>query len=111
MDGICISYRRGGVTALAVLFLFIGAYGGIGATLAGFSLGPTIFQPMNIWQIVLVLFMFTVAEMYVFAAFGLLHMKRWGRYLALILGVGMIPWILGIAIVVYLMRDVKYDFE
>jgi hypothetical protein len=56
---------------------------------------------------------------------GLFRMKRWGRYLALALGiimiiggiisllgiVGIIPLVIGIVIVVYLTRDVKYEFE
>jgi len=63
--------------------------------------------------------------LYVIAAVGLLKMKNWGRYLALIIGifdiivgvigliaiVGLIPLIFGIIIVVYLAGDVKYEFE
>lgn len=52
-----------------------------------------------------------VAMIYVFAAIGLFRMKRWGRYLALIFGVVMIPALFGIVVVVYLMGSVKYDFE
>ncbi|MEM2146540.1 MAG: hypothetical protein QW279_14355 [Candidatus Jordarchaeaceae archaeon] len=62
---------------------------------------------------------------YVFTAIGLFQMRRWGRYLALILGaimltggligflyiIGIIPFAFGLATVLYLKGDVKYCFE
>lgn len=45
-------------------------------------------------------------------AFGLLSMKKWGYYLAIILGILSIPSIIGLVIVIYLLvSDVKDDFE
>ena len=63
--------------------------------------------------------------LYIAAGFGLLYMKKWGYYLALIIGilnivggvvsllslVGIINLVFGIIIVVYLLGDVKYEFE
>ncbi|MEM2959757.1 MAG: hypothetical protein QXS27_05005 [Candidatus Jordarchaeaceae archaeon] len=53
------------------------------------------------------------------ASMGLLLMKRWGYYLALIIGilnivvgvVTLINLVIGIILVCYLMGDVKYEFE
>ncbi len=48
---------------------------------------------------------------------GLLRMKKWGYYLAIIIGIlniftlFIIGIIIGILILVYLLRDVKYEFE
>lgn len=63
--------------------------------------------------------------LYIITAVGLLRMKFWGRYLALIMGifgiivgivtiiigVGILLLIFGILIIIYLTGDVKYDFE
>lgn len=59
---------------------------------------------------------------YLISSVGLLYMKKWGYYLTLIIGIlnitgglftlllGIIPLIFGIAIVLYLLSDIKYEF-
>ncbi len=65
------------------------------------------------------------SALYFLAGVGLFMMKNWGRMLALFLGilnivggifamlslVGIIPLVFGIIVLIYLMGDVKYDFE
>jgi hypothetical protein len=120
-----MSYRPGGVTALTVVFLIIGALAGCYATLMGIVYSNVPFFISSIFNQIVVIVIFFVAEMYVFAAIGLFQMKRWGRTLALILGVimiiggillllimvGIIPLTIGIIAIVYLMTDVKHEFE
>jgi hypothetical protein len=59
------------------------------------------------------------------ASYGLFYMRKWGRYLAIIVGglsiiagiitlyyiVGLITLILGIVLLAYLSGDVKYEFQ
>ncbi|WXG41377.1 MAG: hypothetical protein WED07_11530 [Candidatus Freyarchaeum deiterrae] len=122
-----MSYRPSGVTALTVVFFIIGGLAGCLGTFMGvlYSALTSYFTPQSIFNQIGVIVIFIVAEMYVFAAIGLFRMKNWGRILALILGVimiigsifllliivGIIPLTIGIIVVVYLMTDVKYEFE
>jgi hypothetical protein len=76
---------------------------------------------MHVGAVVVIIF----SVVYIITAIGLLGMKNWGRYLALIIGIlsiiegvigllvliGIIPLIFGIIVVVYLNGDVKYEFE
>nr|MDO8080501.1 hypothetical protein [Candidatus Freyarchaeota archaeon] len=75
------------------------------------SLMTTMLPLINIlhWAVVAALIS-SVA--YFIASFGLLSMKKWGYYLALILGILSLPSVIGIVIVVYLLvSDIKYEFE
>lgn len=100
-----------------------------------FLYGTIIFQELysiNQFSIVYA-YLLILSLLSIFTIIGLLRMKRWGRYLALIMGIlyimsGVVPVILGIetyvaigigliiaifgvVIIVYLMGDVKYEFE
>jgi hypothetical protein len=80
----------------------------------------------NIAYLHIATFVILVAvALYIITAVGLLQMKAWGRYLALIMGifdiiagiitsfigVGILILIFGILILIYLTGDVKYEFE
>ncbi|MEM2145094.1 MAG: hypothetical protein QW279_07020 [Candidatus Jordarchaeaceae archaeon] len=46
------------------------------------------------------------------ASYGLFSMKKWGYYLALVIGILSLPSIIGIILVIYLLvSDIKYEFE
>lgn len=53
-----------------------------------------------------------VAAVWLIAAFGLFFMKKWGYYLAIILGILSFFTLISLVIVIYLVAsDVKYEFE
>ncbi|MFB0563536.1 MAG: hypothetical protein ACETWM_20235 [Candidatus Lokiarchaeia archaeon] len=149
------SYRPGGVTAIAILFMIIAGLGIIAGILGeiyyvtdytnsiysdlsfGISLLyiPSFSSESGIYFVYLVVInaindlssviylhlvvlgILIVSGLHLFASVGLLRMKKWGYYLALIIGIlyifslGIIGIIMGILILVYLLRDVKYEFE
>ncbi|MEX2751367.1 MAG: hypothetical protein Q6366_005720 [Candidatus Freyarchaeota archaeon] len=147
-----MSYRPGGVIALAILFFIfgiLGIIGGIAIELTVIAQSYTSLYTMILWDVILRrvdfftlifasnqlsyinMYHFYVAcivifsGLYFLAGVGLFMMKNWGRMLALILGilnivggvfamfllVGIILLVFGIIVLVYLMGDVKYDFE
>ncbi|MBS7249398.1 MAG: DUF2127 domain-containing protein [Candidatus Freyarchaeota archaeon] len=147
-----MSYRPGGVIALAILFFIFGALGiigGIAIELTVIAQSYTTLHNMILWDAILrrvdfftlilaasqlsyismshffVVCIVIFSGLYLLAGVGLFMMKNWGRMLALILGilnivggifemfslVGIIPLVFGIIVLVYLMGDVKYDFE
>lgn len=147
-----MSYRPGGVIALAILFFVFGALGiilGIAIELTVIAQSYTSLNTMILFDVILrrvdfftlfyavnqlsyinvchfcVVCIVIFSALYFLAGVGLFMMKNWGRMLALFLGilnivggifamlslVGIIPLVFGIIVLIYLMGDVKYDFE
>jgi uncharacterized membrane protein (DUF2068 family) len=155
-----MSYRPGGVVAIAVFFIIFAVVGFAAVIFLEFVMVASMAQAASISTIgnlilgiyiglppsSAVLFALTQSAwsapsyglyhiaaailiigsvIYLLSAVGLLMMKKWGYYLALIIGIftiiggiigllaiiGIIPLIFGIIVVVYLAGDVKHEFE
>lgn len=69
-------------------------------------------QTLSIVMYLVIAFGITISVLCFIASCGLFFMKKWGYYLALIIGILSLPSVIGILLVIYLLvSDVKYEFE
>lgn len=150
-------YRPGGVITITIFFIIIAALEIIGGVIyvflalsvnsrilsiifAGIIYGMLGYSPLTlIFSIIeelsytngyflVGLVLLISSGLYLFSSIGLILMKRWGRYLALIVGIltvvdgvfaflyispiiGFLFVIFGLIVLFYLVTDVKYSFE